>query len=110
MNATNTGQGELHLYRGQNIGVVDLRSAGYFHISRDSIQRCLHERFIFLNEEESKDYLSLMLTINDKTPQKNTRLDIGKTPIDETERFPREFKYSKSNTKKDPYPWLDEND
>ena len=30
MNITNTGQGELHLYRGQSIGVVDLRSASYF--------------------------------------------------------------------------------
>ena len=100
----------MHIYRSQNIGVVDLRSAGYFHITRDSIQRCLHERFIFLNEEKSQDYLSLMHTSNDKTLQKNTRLDIRKTPIDETEKSPRESKYSKDDTKKDPYPWLDEND
>ena len=39
MNVTNTGQEELHLHRGQNIGVVDLRSAGYYHITRDCIQR-----------------------------------------------------------------------
>ena len=32
MDITNTGQGELHLYGGQNIGVGDLRSAGYFYI------------------------------------------------------------------------------
>ena len=51
MNVTNTGQEELHTYKDQNIGVVDLRSAGYFHITSDSIQRCLHERFILLNEE-----------------------------------------------------------
>ena len=57
MNVTNSGQGELHLHRGQNIGEVDLRSAGYYHITRDSTQRCLHERFIFLNEKESQDYL-----------------------------------------------------
>ena len=50
MNITNTAQGELHLLRGQNIGMVDLRIAGYYHITRDSIQICLHERFIFLNE------------------------------------------------------------
>ena len=56
-NVTNTGQGELHLHRGQNTGLVDMRSAGYFHITRDGIQRCLHERFIFLNEKESQDYL-----------------------------------------------------
>ena len=47
MNVKNTGQGDLHLLRGQNIGIVDLRSAGYYHITRDGIQRCLHERFIF---------------------------------------------------------------
>ena len=78
MSVNNTGQGELHLYRGQNIGVVDLRSAGSFHITRDSIQRCLHERFIFVNEEESQDYLSPILTTNGKTPQTNTRSDIRK--------------------------------
>ena len=100
-----SGQGELHLYEGQNIEEVDLRSAGYFHITRDGIQRCLHESFIFLNEKESQYYLSLMLTDNDKTPQKNTRLDIRKTPIDGTEKSPR----FKDNTKKDLYPLLDDN-
>ena len=71
MNVTNTGQGELHLHRGQNIGIVDLKSAGYYHITRDGIQRCLHKRFIFLNEKDSQDYLSLIHTsndINDKIP------------------------------------------
>ena len=70
---TNTGQGELHLHRGKNIAVVDLRSAGYFHITRDDIQRWLHEKFIFLNEKESQDYLSLMHktnTTNDEIQQK----------------------------------------
>ena len=51
-----------------------------------------------------------MHTINDKTPQKNTGLDIRKTPIDETEKSPRQSKYSKDTTKEDPYSWLDEND
>ena len=51
MNVKNTGEGDLHLLRGQNIGIVDLRSAGYYHITRDGIQRCLHEIFIFLNKK-----------------------------------------------------------
>ena len=34
MNVTNTGQGELHLHRGHHIGIVHLRSAGYYHITR----------------------------------------------------------------------------
>ena len=34
MNVTNTGQGELHLHIGQNIGIVDLRSVGYWSFVR----------------------------------------------------------------------------
>ena len=60
MNVTNTGQGELHLHRGQNIGIVDLRSAGYYNITRDGIQKYLHERFIFLNENDSHSYIHLI--------------------------------------------------
>ena len=77
LNVTNTGQGELHLHRGQHIGIVDLRSAGYYHITRDDIQRCLHERFIFLNEKDSQDYLSLIHTsddINDNIPHKDSKM------------------------------------
>ena len=110
MNITSTGQRELHTYKGQNIRVVDLRSAGYFHISRDSIQRCLHEKSVFLSMEESQDYLSLMHTNNDKTLQKNMKLHIRKTSIGKIEKPLRQSKYSKDDTKKDPYPWLDEND
>ena len=86
-----------------------MRSAGYYHITRDGIQRCLHERFIFLNEKDSQGYLSPIHTsndINDKIPQKNTRLDIRKTPINGTVKTPR----CKDDANKDPYPWLDDND
>ena len=38
---------EIYIFlEAQNIGIVDLRSAGYYYITRDGIQRCLHERFI----------------------------------------------------------------
>ena len=109
MNVTNNGQGELHLLRGQNIGIVDLRSAGYYHITTDSIQRCLHERFKFLNEKDSQDYLSLTHTSSDitgKIPQKNTRLDIRKTSINGTVKTTR----CKDDANKNAYPWLDDND
>ena len=92
MNVTNTGQGELHLHRGQHIGIVDFRTARYYHITRDGIQRCLHERFIFLNEKDSQHYLSLIHTSSDITgeiPQKNTRLDIRKTPTNGKVKTPK---------------------
>ena len=60
-------------------------------------------RFLFCNEEESQDYFSLMHTSNNKTLQKNI-----KPHIHETEKPPRQSKYSKDDTEKDLYPWLDE--
>ena len=94
---------ESYIFIEVRILVVDLRSAGYYHITRDGIQRCLLERFIFLNEKDSQDNLSLILTCNDtndKMSQKNTRLDIRKTPTNGTRKIP----IFKDNTKKDPYP------
>ena len=86
-----------------------MRSAAFYHITRDGILRCLHERSIFLNEKDSQDYLSLIHTsndINDKLPQKIHRLDIRKTPINGMVKTSRHM----FTTEKDPYPWLDDND
>ena len=105
INVTNTDQREFHICKGQNIRAVDLRSVGCFHIIRDSIQRCLHDRFIFLNEEESQDYFSLMHTNNDKTLQISTKPDMRKTPFNETKKSPRQYKYFKDDAEKNPYPW-----
>ena len=48
---SNTAKGELNLYKDQNIGVVDLGSTWHYHVTKDSVQRYLHGRFMFLNEE-----------------------------------------------------------
>ena len=74
MNVKNAGQGDLHLLRGQNICIVDLRSAGYYHITRDGIQKYLQERFIFLNEKDSQDYFSLTYTTSDITGEEPQRI------------------------------------
>ena len=74
---------------------------------KDGIQRCLHESFIFLNKMDSQDTpMHTSNNINDKIPQKNTRLDRRKTPINGTVKIPR----CKDDAKKDPYAWLDDND
>ena len=38
MSIKNTDQGGLYIYKGQNIGVVDLRYTRYNHSTRDSIK------------------------------------------------------------------------
>ena len=40
----------------------------------------------------------------------NTRINITETPIDETQKVPRQSKYSKDDTNKYLYPCLDEKD
>ena len=66
VNVKNTGQIEVHIYKGKIIEGVDLRPAGYFHITKGGIQRFLLNRFIFLNE--SQDYFSICTHM-----MKNTR-------------------------------------
>ena len=44
---------------------------------------------------------------SDKTLQMNTGIDIRKTLTDVIQKHPRQSKYSKDNTDKNPYPWLD---
>ena len=46
MNVTNTGQRDLHLHRCQIIGIADLRSAGYYHITRVAYKDvCLRDSY-----------------------------------------------------------------
>ena len=71
--------------------------------------RDVYMRFIFLNEKDSQDYLSLTHTTSDITgeePQKNTRLDVRKASTNRTVKTSR----YKDDTNKDPYYWLDDSD
>ena len=70
---------------------------------------CMRDSYSLMNEKDSQDYLSLTHTSSDITgekPQKNTRLDVRKTPTKRTVKTPR----YKDDANKDPYPWLDDND
>ena len=86
INVSNTGKGDLNLYKDQSIGVIDLTSAGYYHITRDSLRRCLQERSNSFSEEKSQDYILHMYTSDDKRPQIDTGMDKRTTPIKETQR------------------------
>ena len=57
---TNTGQGWWHLFKSETIGVVDFRSEGYFHITRDGIKI---PSFIYLNEGGLQVYMIHMQVI-----------------------------------------------
>jgi hypothetical protein len=77
----------------QPLGIVDFRSAGYFHISRESLENSLKEHFMFVQNEDSL-----------KIPG-NSRLSHDKTK-NITKEMTEGFKIDKN----DPYPWLEPDD
>ena len=50
MTVTNKSDKTLFLSKDQAIGVVDMRSAGYFYLSRGTIQQLMEPRFILIEE------------------------------------------------------------
>ena len=112
---TNQDTEPLSYPKRAKIGVVDLRSLGYCHLSRETIQRLLSRSFKFLNETGEEENLNSFLDMpihREKTP--NTKLKMRQ----ETSKvFPDLWK-TKEETKskredpetKDPYPWLDPED
>ena len=63
MNVTNAGQRKLHIYRGQNIGVADLRSAGFLLPDIAYKDVCMRDSFSSMKKNlkiTSHSYLQLM--------------------------------------------------
>ena len=108
--ATNEGKVEWNILKHELIGCLDMRSFGYFHISREVLQRAIGDKCKFLTEDETQNYFSKLdedykEMVNAVSEfQGNTKL-VGKVPegkITDTNIVP--------DKKKDPYPWLDKED
>ena len=56
LNVSNTGNEDQFIYKDEISGILDLRSVAYYHINRDNLQRCLHQIFIYLSEQQSQDF------------------------------------------------------
>ena len=94
--------------KGSVMGCVDMRSLGYFHIQRDTLQAMVTKDCSFLNEEETVEYFSLLIKDHNKLHNdiQNTRLknrkDLNMKDSPDTNIIP--------DKKKDPYPWLEPDD
>ena len=103
------------------IGCLDMRSYGYFHVSRETLQQILQSSFkdncSFLSERKTEEYFDLYHkdhkeVMNYVSTQVNQRLkqQQGNTElVDRNEPHEDTQKILKGEGK-DPYPWLDAED
>ena len=109
------------IHEGEMIGCLDMRSSGYFHVSREILQQILQLSFkdncSFLSERETEQYFELYHkdhkeVMNYVSTQVNQRLkqQLGNTELvdrNEPDEDNQELLMGKG---KDPYPWLDAED
>ena len=87
---------------GETMGSIDMRSLGYFHISRDTIVETLEDHCKFLTEEETCEYFcKLIEDHNELCEAVNTRLK---------RRYDKDENDTNLATQEDPYPWLEKDD
>ena len=105
--AHNIRDEDWYIKKGEVVGSLDMRSLGYFHIARDTLQTVLGDHCDFLDDEETEEFFHLVIKehaelLSFVREQVNTKL-IGR---DKTQ--------SKDDTnkpdEKDPWPWLDKDD
>ena len=62
------------IHKGEMLGCLDMRSSGYFHVSRDTLQQIMKSSFkdncSFLSEDETSEYFDLYNKDNKETISK----------------------------------------
>ena len=93
------------------LGSIDMRSVGYFHITRDTLQRVMNDKCAFLSDMETMEYFMHLIQdtreIIDQAKKMNTRLKDSKIDLTTTEE--KVVQKNKLN-KADPWPWLEKDD
>ena len=109
------------IHEGDMIGCLDMRSSGYFHVSRETLQHILQSSFkdncSFLSERETEEYFDLYHkdhkeVLNYVSTQMNQRLkqQQGNTELVDREATDEDNQEVPKAKGKDPYPWLDKED
>ena len=109
------------IQEGEMIGCLDMRSSGYFHVSRETLQQILQSSFkdncSFLSERETEEYFDLYHkdhkeVMNYVSTQVNQRLkqQQGNTELVDRNEPDEDTQEQLKGKGKDPYPWLDAED
>ena len=109
------------IHEGEMIGCLDMRSSGYFHVSRETLQQIIQSSFkdkcSFLSEKETKEYFDLYHKDHKEvmkyvSAQVNQRLkqQQGNTELVDRNTSDEDTHESLKGKGQDPYPWLDTED
>ena len=118
---TNYSSESWKINEGEMVGCLDMRSSGYFHVSRETLQQILQSSFkdncSFLSERETQEYFDLyhkdhkevMNYVNSQVNQRLKQQQGNTQLVDRNEPDDEDKELSKTRGK-DPYPWLDADD
>ena len=118
---TNYSNENWKIHEGEMVGCFDMRSSGYFHVSRETLQQIMKSSFkgncTFLSERETQEYFDLyhkdhkevMNYVNSQVNQRLKQQQGNTQLVDRNEPDDDDKELSKTRGK-DPYPWLDADD
>ena len=106
--------------KSQMIGSLDCRSLGYFHTSRNSLQRVMLDKADFLTDRETVEYFNIlkenhknvMKFAQEAVLKKQQEMDTKRNTKlrDRKSKGREDYNDSNMSEENDPYPWLDKED
>ena len=120
LTAVNNTDIDWKIEKCQMMGSLNCRSLGYFHISRNSLQRIMLDNADFLTDKETVEYFNILKEDHknvmkfaqeavlkkqqEMTTERNTKLR------DRQSKGKEDYYDSNMSEEGDPYPWLDKED
>ena len=120
LSAVNNTDVVWKIEKAQMMGSLDCRSLGYFHISRNSLQRVMLDKTNFLTDRETVEYFNILKEDHknvmkfaqeavlkkqqEMTTERNTKLK------DRKSKGKEDYNDSNMSEENNPYPWLDKED
>ena len=106
--------------KSQMMDSLDCRSLGYFHISRNSLQRVMLDKANFLTDRETVEYFNIlkedhknvMKFAQEAVLKKQQEMDTKRNTKlkDRKSKGKEDYNDSNMSEENDPYPWLDKED
>ena len=120
LSAVNNTDVVWKIEKSQMMGSLDCRSLGYFHISRNSLQRIMLDKADFLTDRETIEYFNIlkedhknvMKFAQEAALKKQQEIEAKRNTKlrDRTSKGKEDYNDSNMSKENDPYPWLDEKD
>ena len=120
LSAVNNTDVVWKIEKSQMMGSLDCRSLGYFHISRNSLQRIMLDKADFLTDRQTVEYFNILQEDNknvmkfaqEAVLKKQQEIETkGNTKLkDRKSKGKEDYNDSNMSEENDPYPWLDEKD